>query len=383
MDGLHVAFCLEQAYGHIIPTLGIAMELQRRGHRTSYAVARSFAPLVERIHARAAVINVLENRERILRATAKPNEGWEFFNVEREVFDRVAVHLCSERTASSLAQLEQLFRHDPPDLIIHDDCLDTAGRNLAQKWGIAKIRHHSQFLDWDSALCTLEEFESGDVVLVTVPAFFQRDIDRLGPRFHFVGFIPDGRAEVFDPWTSADASKPILISATSGLLPQLDFSNLMIETFRDGPWPTILAVPSSHDLVSAIDRQGLHALPHHMQMNTSASNFAILRQASLFIGQGGQGSTLEAIYHGVPQVVIPPTPYHNCVGRRVVELGLGECIPIHELTAATLIESVRRLFSSSEVAMRLRRASEDMHQHKGAEVAVDIIEEYLASNTHS
>jgi hypothetical protein len=45
----HIAFVLEQAYGHVMPTLGIALELIRRGHRVSYATTADFVPVPGRI----------------------------------------------------------------------------------------------------------------------------------------------------------------------------------------------------------------------------------------------------------------------------------------------------------------------------------------------
>ena len=62
----HIAFVLEHAYGHLMPTLGIAMELIRRGHRVSYATTADFAPIVTRIGARAFILTPLQTRGAIL-----------------------------------------------------------------------------------------------------------------------------------------------------------------------------------------------------------------------------------------------------------------------------------------------------------------------------
>src|SRR6266404_3076033 len=127
MKQRHIAFLLEQAYGHIIPTVGIALELMKRGHRVSYAVTCDFAPAVVRVGVRAIVFTPLETRQKLQTSiVAHDIKGFE--------------ELRRARTEDSMAQLEALYHDDKPDLIIHDDCEDAAGRSLALKWGIGQIR---------------------------------------------------------------------------------------------------------------------------------------------------------------------------------------------------------------------------------------------------
>jgi UDP:flavonoid glycosyltransferase YjiC (YdhE family) len=379
MKNRHVAFCLDQAYGNIIPTVGIALELMERDYRVSYTVAESFAPIIRKIGATPLVIAPLDIRGKIHSVIVMENDC---FKYDLEKLD-YCTQLSAQRTAHLLPQLEQLFVDCRPDLIIHDDSLDKAGRDLAIKWGIARIRHHSQFIDEDFGSLIFDEFNQDQLILMTVPEFLQRDRSVLDARFEFVGFIPRGRGAFFEPWTPASTgSKPILISATTGLLPQREFYKVMIEAVRHQPWDVIVSISGSRDPISAISSAEIGDLPANINLNSHASNFEILQHASLYVGQGGQGGSLESMFWGVPQIVAAPDPYHHSVARRVSELKLGYSLLPTDLSVETLREKIFDLSSDREVLDRTRIVGEEMRRHDGAALAVDIIERHLSDHVH-
>lgn len=376
MKSKHVAFCVEQAYGHIIPTIGITLELIRRGHRVSYAVVESFAPLIARIGATPIVIQPLETRMQMWNEQCLVGDPYHYKREIGEV-QSICSRISSERTLHSLPQLERLYRQDRPDVILYDSCLDTAGRALASKWRIAKIRHYPQFMEpqW------LNEFLEDELVLLPVPKFFQPDLTTfdLDPRFKFIGFVPEGRTQVFEPWRPPrEMSKPILVSATTGIDPQLAFCEVMIDALRAQPRPVILSISGSSDALSAIDPSRFKDVSRNIYVNRTAGNFAILENASLYIGQGGQGGTLEAIYWGVPQIVVPPTPNHYSVARRVVELGFGASYAIGELSPESIREHVAAMLDDKITSERVRAAAISMRDDHAAECAADTVEKYIA-----
>jgi UDP:flavonoid glycosyltransferase YjiC (YdhE family) len=149
---------------------------------------------------------------------------------------------------------------------------------------------------------------------------------------------------------------------------------------RNQPWDAVLSISGSHDVLSAIDPALLADVPHNVRLNCFSSNFEILEGSCLYIGQGGQGGTLEAIYCGVPQIIIPPTPHHYSVGRRVSDLGLGDCLPISGLSQDNLLRNVAALLNNSDTLERVQAAANLMRNQRGAEIAVDSIEECLSGN---
>lgn len=382
MKRMHVAFCLEQQYGHVIPTLGIALELSRRGHRVSYAIMESLSHLIRHVQAHAVIIDPLDTRIEALEALFMQNDCSNYNLSDDAIRRRDA--LSRERTARSLAQLREVYRDDMPDVIIHDDIFDTAGRALAIEKSLPKIRLQSQFLDYDDPFQPTNAFENDELILVTVPRFFQRrpemfDHDR---RFRFVGFIPEGRSQVFGRWEPRDrATRFVLVSATTGMTPQLKYVETILDAFRGQPWDVVLSLSASKDRTSDVDPLWLHDIPPNVQLNRFAGNFQVLEGSCLFIGQGGQGGTLEALYWGVPQIVIPPTPYHDQVARRVSELSLGIRLPISELSPERLIRAVSLLLVDCMTLQRARDAGHSMRNAQGAALAVDAIESHFSGRS--
>ena len=370
MKQRHIAFMLEQAYGHIIPTLGITLELVRRGHRVSYAVTRDFASAISRIGAQAVVLKPLETRPNILATLTDHAVTDQNYQALEE--------LRRARTDDSLLQLEALYRDDKPDLIMQDECEDFAGRSLALKWGIPQIRICPQLLPETFPETVAED----QLVMVTVPRFFQNHLERFDERFKFVGFIAEGRRRFFKPWqVTDDGRKVVLISVTTGLLPQIEFCKMAVNAFRGQPWKIVLSIGGGLDRVSEITPADLGELPENIQLNRFSSNLDILEHASVFIGQGGQGSTLEALYCGVPLLLIPPSSIQDPVACRVAELGLGARVVAADVSANTLRKHAASILDDGDTLRRVKLIQQSMREEHGAQTAADIMDGYLAENT--
>lgn len=379
MKGKHIAFCVAPEYGHIVPTLGIALALIRRGCRVSYATTAAFAPLIRRVQAQPLTIDPLVTRQKLHSALLKENDCFGF-KMQQAELKAVLERYSNERTTGLLSQMEALYADDRPDVVIHDDCFDTAGRDLADNWGIARIRHHSQFLELDTPADLEGTFPDDELIIMTVPIFFQRHPSSFNAtsRFRFVGFIPEGRGDASGAWEPRGRQRrPALISATTGLKPQMDFCSVALAAFRGRPWDAVLSISGTLDRISAVDPEWLREITPNIHVNLTVGNFDIMPHSSLFIGQGGQGSTLEAIYCGVPQILVPPTPYHYSVARRVSELGLGTCLPITELSEGRLTEHIEAVMSDCDMLKRVEEASRSMRQDGGAELAADVIQSRL------
>lgn len=376
MTSKHILFFLAHQYGHINPSLGMAMELVRRGHHVSYAVSEPFVPVISSIGASAIVLDFLDNREPAIVTVYKENDHLNYRNDPRMLAECFAVTLA--RTQHSLRQLEELYRDQKPDFIVRDDVLDHAGREFARQFGIPNALLRSQFVEGDLST----HFADEEIVLVTVPKFFQQlDEGSVIPsRYKYVGFTPEGRTSEAQQWRPLPGDRPIvLISPTTGLFKQTEFCRRMIEAFRDRPWDVILSLSSSRDAYSAIDPAVFPDLPRNLQINQVSANFDILSHVDLYIGQGGQGGALEAIYHGVPQIVVPASPYHYSVGQRVAALGLGACLPLSELSSDGLLEQASHLMNDQNTRELLQAARDSMHAEHSAEKAADVIESRLAN----
>lgn len=369
----HIALFLEQAYGHIIPTLGFAAELIRRGHRVSYAVISEFAPAIARTGAHAVVFApMIETRRRIYEHTARP-KGRHHFDSEDTTLSKLMLELRTQRTSDSLQQLTRLYEQDKPDLVLHDDCLDIAGRELANRWGITKIQHSPEML---TSMPQLEQ--SDKLMLVSVPKFFNGNAELFDARIVFIGFSPEGRREFFEPWQRrAGNQKSIVACPSTGLHPPVEFCRLIVEAFRHSRWNVILSISLDLDPVSAMGEEALANLPDNIRLNRHSSNLDVLEHACLFIGQGGQGSTLEAIYAGVPSLLLPGASFQDIVAHRVVELGLGTQLPLSTATPESLRSLAEAIIADADTLTRVKRAQEAMRAENSATRGADIIEHEL------
>jgi len=379
MPHRHIAFVLDQAYGNIIPSLGISMKLMERGHFVSYVVAEGFASLVQSIGATAIVVDFLNTREQAVAELMIENDHEKYRHSE-DALERRLKEMVAEQTRHTLAQLQRRYAERWPDLVVHDDSLNECGRALAAERGIPKVRLSTQFIEERH----LRYFANDETILLTVPEFFQSNLDyfKSDPRFKFTGFIPEARCLAFRPWTSPRRTHPtVLVSPTTGIKQQTEFCKNIVEIFRDQPWDVILSISGSHDKISAFDPSALGDVPANVTINRQSGNFEIMQSVDLFIGQAGQGGTLEAIYWGLPQILFPPSPYHSLVAQRVSELGLGVFLPISQMSRETVIGHATALLKDEATQSRIQHARNSMRDRSGAEIGTDILEQCLSEPT--
>lgn len=363
MKSKHIAWILESSHGHINPTLGIASQLVARGYDVSYAVKESFAPKVESTGAKAVVYRPLQNKLKVFREMRESKEGDYSFDFKSS---RVSLlrKVLDEEAHDSCEQLKNLYGEHRPDIIIYEQ-MNMAGKLLASEWSIRTIG--------TSPICISNEtpLHEEEMVIVTLPRFFQSNADELNSRFHFVGpVLTDGKA--FRPWHFGSEEKPIiLVSATTGLLPSVEYFRTAIDAFRDCSWQVVLSIGDEMEPAS------LGPMPGNFEINQYSSQLEILQKACLFIGHGGVTSVVEAIRSGVPAILCPPSQVHEFYARRVAELGLAVCIRESEFSAEELRRSAVAVLEDQSILRRVKEFQRNIQESRGAEKAADLIEHFI------
>lgn len=100
---------------------------------------------------------------------------------------------------------------------------------------------------------------------------------------------------------------------------------------------------------------------------------SVVEQASLFIHHGGNNSFCEALYYGMPSIVMPYCWDGHDNARRAAETGVGLHLDRYRWVAADLAEAIRSLLADSEMNRRLRANAEKMQQAAGATRAAEAI----------
>ncbi|MBS1675415.1 MAG: hypothetical protein JSS74_15780 [Actinobacteria bacterium] len=117
-------------------------------------------------------------------------------------------------------------------------------------------------------------------------------------------------------------------------------------------------------------------VPPNVQLRGHTPHAALLPRADLVIGHGGHSTTLAALAHGVPLLVLPMnrTSDQPLIGRIVQDAGLGVTLP-RASSAAQLAHAIRWILGNEDLRARAARTGGRLRAQHGARTAADRIEE--------
>lgn len=384
--GRHIAVVAIPAPGHVLPVLPTVAELARRGWRVSVATGGQFAEQVD--HAGATLV-----------PTAMP--PWQPPRPDEPTTSVVAGFIAGLTADArlNLPDLQRRFRDDPPRAVCYD-ALSVTGHVLAATSGAADVALLPSLVPTapppfaqggaqppSEVLAAVRErrdllaehgvtpparpgmADPASLNIVFVPREFQPDGDGFDARFRFVGPSPAARAEA-GGWTPPD-EPVLLVSLGTAFNDRPDFYRTCVEAFA-GRGPVAMAVG---DRVSVAD---LGPLPPDVDVRPWLPQPAVLRHARAFVSHAGMGSTMEALYYGVPLVCVPQMIEQEVNAARVAELGLGARLDPARITADDLRAAVDAVTTDLAVRAALDRMRTAVRGAGGAVAAADAIEAHLA-----
>ena len=402
MSRYHVAFLPFPAFGHINSTLPVVAELVRRGHRVTYATNGRFAPVVASTGA-----HVLEY-ESWLASRQLPD------TVDGEYLVHEPVRSIDEAIAT-VPMYEAGLADDIPDVLLYDVSTFAAGRVLARKWKRPAIELFATFAsneDWSLTAqigamyadqidrrhpalvdffvkqgqllrehglddVTLQEFNApaDDANLVFLPRVFQPARETFDERFEFVGACVGNRANEPD-WQPARYSRPVLFVSMGSC--NYDYHQSFIRTCMDAfagtPWQVVMSVGEHVDLAA------LGTVPGNVELMRWAPQLTILEYADVFLSHAGMNSVMEAMYFATPVVAVPHMPEQRITAGRLVELGLGTCVPPTEVSAERLYAEVSGVAADARIRREVDTLSAAMRTSGGPLLAADYIEACAADS---
>jgi MGT family glycosyltransferase len=206
---------------------------------------------------------------------------------------------------------------------------------------------------------TLDELFSSPALLdiVFLPKSFQLAAETFGDNFKFVGPSMERSENVSDfPFAALEAaSKPVLyISLGTMANKRPEFYKECLAGFKDSDWQVVMSVGTKIDIAD------LGEIPDNFIVRASVPQLKILERASIFITHGGMNSTMEALYNGLPLIVLPQMGEQQITAQQIADLGLGMTLPNSTRSKAAelvqAVETVRREPSYREKAARFQRA---------------------------
>ena len=158
--------------------------------------------------------------------------------------------------------------------------------------------------------------------------------------YKFVGPSLPAKAEEHGLAISpANGEYLIFISMGTMYNDNVDFYRSCFEAFRD--WPATVVMAVGHRL----DRSTLPEAPANFIVRDYVSQLAVLSQASLFITHGGLNSAHEAMFYGVPMLVLPEQADHYVVANQVASVGAGITLDRRKATPALLSKLAKDVLS--------------------------------------
>ena len=132
---------------------------------------------------------------------------------------------------------------------------------------------------------------------------------------------------------------------------------------------------------SRVSRSSLGDLPDNVHAAAYLPQLDILPQAAAAIMHGGMGTTMEALSHGAPLIIIPQMPEQAMTARRVAELGLGLHLAREEVTPRSLSQAVHQVTTDPTIQANVARMREQLDLRNirpGYLLAADAVESYLS-----
>jgi UDP:flavonoid glycosyltransferase YjiC (YdhE family) len=352
-----ITFVLWDGAGNVPPTLAVAEELAARGHDVDVL---GHVSLTERV-ARKGLAFTAFSRARAWDAT-QPKGPIAMVGMfgDPAMGDEVVDHV---RARSSRVVIDCLLfgamracREAGLDYVVLEHTCDAFLRNAA-KGPLGRILRLKGFRTTDlidaAAAC----------VTMTVPEIDpgHGDVTHVGPAI---------RAE---PWSSDEERAPTaLISLSTYAYPGIEKLWQKILDALDGVDARVVATTGP-----AVDPTTLRT-PEGVELHRWFDHVEILPEVTLVVGHGGLGTTMTALAHGLPLLVLPLNPGGDqpFIGKAVEAVGAGRTLP-RKTKGPVIRRTIDDLLADGPHRDAARRLGERIRDMDGRTGGADVIEATL------
>lgn len=383
-----IAFFCIPAHGHTNPTLGVVRELTARGHEVLYY---SYEPFREKIETAGARFVPCEAYDAEMKLTEKEATR---IGSDLALSTRVLVDTTLALDDAVCAEMEKW----QPDCIVADS-MAVWGKAVARKLGIPFVSSTTTFA-FNQYSAKLMKQSIGQMVslLASMPKI-NKDLQRLRDKGYPVQSVLDliqndehthtivYTSPQFQPCAETFSDKyafvgPSIRPAGSEIVKireklvyismgtvnneMLPLYQNCIAALKDMGCQVILSVGEK------IDPKAFGELPEQIRAYAFVDQIAVLQKADVFLTHCGMNSASEALYYGVPLVMLPKTSEQGAVAARTEQLGAG--LRLKKTTPAAIRRAVEQVLADPAYRENAGKIAAGFRQCPGASGAADKIE---------
>lgn len=382
---MRVLFTTQVGEGHWRPLAPFALALQDAGHEVAFATT-PFGCGVLGAHG-FTCFAAGEDEWRVqppaattAHAPARPPAQ------AAEVWSEVFVAVRAARALPDLLEIVAAWR---PDLVVRE-MTEFAGCVAAERRGVphATVQVGAFRPDLDAAIAApLARLRAAaglppdpalamlypHLLLTTVPPSFQDPARPLPPTARAVRHASFDRAPDADPlgaalaarvpgWPTVLATLGTAYNRTPGLFAAI------LDGLRDEPVNVVAA------LGPGVDPAQFGPQPPHVHLARYLPLHQLLPHADLAVAHGGFGTTLAALDHALPLVLLPVAADMPDNARRCAALGAGRVVAPDGRTPGAIRDAVRAVLGDPAYRAHAARLRAEMHALPGLDHAVALLE---------
>jgi len=382
-------------HGHVNPTLPLMRELVRRGEDVIYFSSPAF--------------------EKVISATSVRYRAYENLGAFEQ--SRAATHiihlgnLVADTTYALLPEVLSTVEAEKPDYMIFDMSAPWGGI-ASRRYGIPALASfpHLPFY-WRTILNDrrvlrkglqsikpgygywrklqrqtakiVKDFKlrdpkdinvlssSAELNVVFSTRYFQPYEQHLDESYLYVGpEIETNRQEAPLEIKKDEGQLLIYIAVGTVYRANLQFFQYCLQAFDDRRYRVIMSVGR------AVDPADLGHVPRNFTVAQYVPQLVILQNADVFITHGGMNSISEAVYYGVPMIVVPNTIEQALNAARVEQLHAGVYLEPDRLSVEKLLQAVESVLGDPETRHGLEEIKRSFAEAGGVRRAADAIQTF-------
>lgn len=182
--------------------------------------------------------------------------------------------------------------------------------------------------------------------------------------FKFIGPSIIARDEQVSISLESLANPLIYISLGTMLNNAKHFYNRCIKAFKNENVSVIMSVGEK------VNIDDFEEIPSNFTIYPFVPQLQVLGKANLFITHGGMNSVNEALYYGVPMIVMPLATDQPTVAKRIEELNLGRQLPSKSPSAKEIRETASKVLDDKNILTNVKNLQTLTRQAKGTAFAV-------------